>query len=68
MILVISAHQENISWISTMHGYGGYFTISLMIFDRKYRKDEAYDDMKECVWEFHKGLIINSSPKKARIC
>merc|ERR1712215_235824 len=43
------------------HGYGGFFTTSIM--DREYRKDmteaEAYDLMKACVKEVHKRLIIN---------
>merc|ERR1712173_152386 len=43
------------------HGYGGFFTTSIM--DRDYRKDmteaEAYDLMKACVKEVHKRLIIN---------
>ena len=43
------------------HGYGGFFTTSIM--DREYRKDmseaEAYDLMKACVREVHKRLIIN---------
>ena len=43
------------------HGYGGFFTTSIM--DREYRKDmsetEAYELMKACVKEVHKRLIIN---------
>merc|ERR1711884_753140 len=43
------------------HGYGGFFTTSIM--DREYRKDmteaEAYNLMKACVREVHKRLIIN---------
>ncbi|XP_076647805.1 proteasome subunit beta type-2 [Halictus rubicundus] len=43
------------------HGYGGFFTLSIL--DRYHKLDsteeEAYDLMKMCVREIHKRLIVN---------
>lgn len=51
------------------HGYGGFFSTSIM--DRYYKSnltpEQAYDLLKKCVREVHQRLIINLPNFKVQI-